>query len=139
MEIIEKQKSKLEKVAQKYQLELVLLFGSQVTGKTHKESDYDVAYLGQRKLSFEEQLRLDVDLMPVFGSDRVDIVDIRKANPLLLKQIFANHQILLCKDKKRYYLSKIYAAKKYREALPLFLLEELAVKRFIAKHQYLYD
>ena len=77
MKLKQKQKQKIEEVAEKYQLKLVLLFGSRVDGKIHKESDYDVAYLSNRKLSFEEESRLNVAFTGIFPQprERVDTVD----------------------------------------------------------------
>lgn len=48
MDLTEKQKHKIEKISQKYSLDLLLLFGSQVTGQIHKESDFDVAYIAKK-------------------------------------------------------------------------------------------
>ena len=43
------QKEKIKKLARKYQLKVVILFGSQVKRKAlHQESDFDVAYLSEK-------------------------------------------------------------------------------------------
>lgn len=55
----------LGELSDKYELKLVVLFGSQVSGRTHQESDYDVAYLSEKKLSSEEKTDFMYDLMPV--------------------------------------------------------------------------
>jgi len=52
MEIDDKKEKLMREIAQKYDLRLVLLFGSQVDGKQlHNESDFDVAYK-QEKAGF---------------------------------------------------------------------------------------
>ena len=83
MEINEIQKQMIEKAAKKYALKLVLLFGSQATGRIHKESDYDVAFLSENDLDFEEKLQLNVDFTVIFRNERerVDTVDLKKPRP----------------------------------------------------------
>jgi predicted nucleotidyltransferase len=51
------EKQYIARIAQKYSLELILLFGSQATGRTHGQSDFDVAYLSKQKLDLEEEAK----------------------------------------------------------------------------------
>ncbi|MCX6723963.1 MAG: nucleotidyltransferase domain-containing protein [Candidatus Staskawiczbacteria bacterium] len=118
MEISEKQKQKIEGVAKEYNLKLILLFGSQATGKTHKESDFDVAYLPEKNLSFDDEVDINFQFINIFGHDRVDTVDIRKAPPLLLFGIFRECLILYKKDDLIFPTYRAYAYKKYIEAKP---------------------
>ena len=87
-------KKKIALLAKNYNLSLVVLFGSQASGKTHKESDVDVAYLSLAKLSFDDEARLNADLTEVFRNDAVSLVNFKTAPPLLLKQIVTNAQVL---------------------------------------------
>ena len=94
---VEKIKPQIKKLAEKHGLILVMLFGSRVTGKTHKESDFDFAYLSDKKLSFEDEGRIIIELAPIIGArdERlINLSNIRKAGALLLKEIFDQHQIL---------------------------------------------
>ncbi len=133
-----KDKEKLRKIAQKYRLRLLLLFGSRASKAKkkflHKESDFDVAYLAERDLDLMEEAKLICDLMPVFKSENIDLANIKKAGPLLMRQIFKNHKILICKNLQVYYQYKIYAERKYDEADPLFQLQENLIKNFLKKH-----
>lgn len=126
---------KIKEIAKKYNLDLILLFGSQVRKKVlHKESDFDVAYLSKKDLDLMEEAKLICDLMPIFKSEKVDLVNLKRAGPLLMHQIFENHKILFCKDPKIYYRYKIYAERKYVEARPLFKLTEELIKGFLKKY-----
>jgi predicted nucleotidyltransferase len=120
MEITEKQTQKIDELAKKYHLKLVLLFGSRVDGKIHKESDYDVAYLPEKNLSFDEEIDINFQFTLIFRHerDRVDTVDIRKAPPLLLAMIFKKCQVLFQKDNLIFPTYRVYAFKKYLEARP---------------------
>ncbi len=131
----EENSKRIKKIAEKYDLELVLLFGSRVKGKfLHKESDFDVAYLSDKKLNLMEEVRLMMAIMPIFKSDKVDLVNIKSAHPLLLKQIFSNHEIIFCRNLSVYFQYKIYAERKYIEAEPLFRLRRVLIENFLKKH-----
>jgi len=100
----EENSQKIKAIADKYDLELLLLFGSRVNGKMlHKESDFDVAYLSDKKLDLMEESRLIIELMPIFKSDKIDLANVKMAHPLLLKQIFANHKIIFCRNLSVYF------------------------------------
>lgn len=43
------QDEKIKNIAENYDLKLALLFGSQVSQCTHRESDFDIAYLSAKK------------------------------------------------------------------------------------------
>ena len=97
MIIADKIKPQIKKLAEKHGLSLVILFGSQVAGKTHKESDYDFAYLSDKKLSFEDEGKIIIDLAEVIGArdERlINLTDIKKAGAFLLKEIFDRHHVL---------------------------------------------
>lgn len=131
-----KEKNLIKKIAQQYSLELLLLFGSKASGKTHKQSDFDIAYLSKRELNLMEEAQLICDLMPVFKSDKVDLANLKKASPVLMKQIFDNHIILFCRNPKVYALYQIYAMKKFIEAKPLFELRSKFINDFLKQHGY---
>lgn len=116
MKISEKQQQRINVLAKKYQLKLILLFGSRVTGKTHKESDFDVAYLPEKNLSFDEETDINLQFIGIFSHDRIDTVDLRKASPLLLYGIFKNCQVLFAEDDLIFYRYRVYILKKYIEA-----------------------
>lgn len=118
MEITDKQKQKIKEIAQKYQLRMVLLFGSRVAERIHKESDFDIAYLPQKNLKFDKENHLNYEFTNIFQNDRVDTVDVRKAPPLLLYAIFNKCQILFKQDDLIFPTYKVYALNKYMEAKP---------------------
>ncbi len=121
-------KEKIKKIAQKYNLEIVLLFGSQVNGRAKPDSDIDIAYSAQKLLSTKEKIDLNNDLCDFFKKDIVDQVDIRNANPLLLYEISQNSKLLF--GKKIGYLEfKAFAFRNYIDSESLFNLEELLIKK----------
>lgn len=124
MEITDKQKQKIDEIAEKYGLRLVLLFGSQVLEKyLNKESDFDVAYLPKKPLDFEKDYHLNYEFTLVFGNDRVDTVDLSRAKPLLFYGIFRDSQTLFQENALVFPRYRAYAFKKYIESKPLYELK----------------
>ncbi len=113
---------KLQEIAKKYNLKLLLLFGSRIGKKKflHKESDFDVAYLSKKDLDLEEEAKLICGLMPIFESEKIDLVNLKKAPPFLFYSIFQNCRILYADDPLLFYYLRSYAFKKYIEAKPLY-------------------
>lgn len=61
-------------------LRIVLLFGSVVTGKVNKKSDIDLAFLFDKPVDI---LALTNRVIRLLHTDNVDVVDLRRASPLL--------------------------------------------------------
>lgn len=130
---LNKDKKLLKKIAQKYFLELLLLFGSQASKIIHKESDFDVAYLNERDLTLEEEAELIIRLSPIFKSENIDLVNLKKAPPLLFYAIFENCEILYEKEPLIFANLRAYAFKKYIETKPLYKIKFQRLQEKIAE------
>ena len=133
----DKIKPQIKDLAEKYGLSLLMLFGSQVTGKTHKESDFDVAYLADKKLSFEDEGRIIIEIAKIIGvrDERlVNLCNIKESGALLLKEIFDRHQVLFYADRNVYDSYKIFSVKNFIESRPLFDLRDFLIKKYFASH-----
>ena len=115
-----KQKQLMDKIVHKYSLELVLFFGSRISGEIHKQSDFDIAYLSKKDLKLTEEAKLVCDLMPVFKSEKIDLVNLKKASPLLLFAITNDCQVLYQKNLLLFPSLRVYAFKRYIETKPLY-------------------
>jgi len=129
MEISDKQKQKIAEVAKKYHLKLILLFGSRVDGKIHKESDYDIAVLGPQKKSFNQELKIIGEFCRIFG-DNVDLTFLNGANPLLFFQV-SKHCILLHGSREDFLNFRLRAFRLYDDYSPYFKLERSLNKKII--------
>lgn len=131
---MKKEKEQLNKIAKKYDLKLLLLFGSQVDKKSlHQESDFDIAYFSRRELDGRELIDLNCDLMDVFVDDKVDIVDLKKADPLLKYQISVKSKLFFG-DIMDYLGFKALSFKEYIDHTSLFEIEDYLIKK---RHQLL--
>lgn len=66
----------------------VYQFGSQVTGKMHKESDFDLAVLASAPIPPMKRFDLAQDLAMVAKCD-VDVVDLRQASTVMRMQVIS--------------------------------------------------
>lgn len=115
-------RARVSAIAEKYRLSLVLLFGSQATGKTHKQSDVDIAYFAQELLFLAEESKLVIDLMQAFRTDAVDLVSLQNASPLLRYQIASSGKVIYELMPGLFTSFFIHALRQYEEAKPLFRL-----------------
>ncbi|MDK2902181.1 MAG: uncharacterized protein PWQ93_100 [Clostridiales bacterium] len=77
----------IESIAEKFALKLLILFGSYGTDRCTPDSDIDLAFLSRMALSTDEQMNLINDLVAYFKSCNIDLVDLARAEPLLLYQV----------------------------------------------------
>jgi predicted nucleotidyltransferase len=73
-------KAKLAPLLKEEALQIVLLFGSQSSGQVHPESDIDLGFLYDEPVDL---LELTNKVTRLLHTDRVDVVDLRRANPLV--------------------------------------------------------
>lgn len=100
-----------KKLADKFHLDLVVLFGSQVTGRVHPESDVDIAVRGTKILSLSQQLELARQLDKVLID--TDLVDLRRASPLMLASVATTGQVLFERRKNAFAHFRLLAINQY--------------------------
>ncbi|HOJ11695.1 MAG TPA: nucleotidyltransferase domain-containing protein [Clostridiales bacterium] len=122
----------------KYNLRLLLIFGSYNTDRFTENSDIDLAYLSDRNLNIEEEMELLMDMVVHFMRDGIDLVNLNKADPLLSFQIACNSKVLY-EENNSYILFKMKASARYADTKHLrvlrrkFLQEQLKSSGYIEK------
>ena len=124
----------IKKIAEKYNLTLVVLFGSQATGKTHKNSDMDIAVRGGRLLDLTELIHIQADFCDIFGRSDVEVVDIQTASPILLRDITQDGKVLHSKTGDEFAILRMYASKLFVETQPLRDYRHTYLEKFIHQH-----
>ena len=124
----------LESLFRQHPVHLAYLFGSQATGRTHAESDVDIAVLLDASLTaderFTERLTLIGALSHLFGTDSVDVVVLNEASPLLAYEVLRNGVLLYCPDDDTRVDFQVRALHAYEDTAPLRnLLAEAMVER----------
>lgn len=123
------QKLKIEKIAKKFHLKMIVVFGSFASGKNRADSDLDVAVLGLKEVSFKDQIRLTNELSLIFNKN-IDLSVLNTANPLLLFQASKN-SILVFGNKEEFLKFKLYAFSAYNDYAPYFEMEKNLNKKLI--------
>lgn len=132
-QIDDKTKSKIEKLAKKYRLSLVVLFGSQATGKTHSRSDVDMAFLSEAVMDLNDIVKMQMEFSKELRIKNLEMVAMNGAHPLLLKQVARKSLLLYEKERSMFARFKIYALKRFMEAQKLFDLRKLSFNKFLQK------
>jgi predicted nucleotidyltransferase len=123
-------RGRLEQVARRRGIRLLLAFGSGVTGRTHAASDLDLAVLVE-PAERSDWLELMGELQGIFPDREVDLAWLHRADPLFAWQIF-RHAQLLFGDASEFARYRGYAWRRFVEYAPFFKLEAEAVRRRLA-------
>jgi uncharacterized protein len=128
MEITGTQRAALAEIADRFDLRLILLFGSHVGGVTHAASDLDIAVQtrGGRGLPMETWLDLLAGFGAVFPGQSVDLAVVDRADPLFLKQIAGRCELLAGRERDLHEL-RMYAYRRYQDHKPYLAME----RRFV--------
>jgi len=123
---------RLGEIARRHGLELIVQFGSSVTGLMHPGSDVDVAVL-YRQLpdSYAELGDLQADLQALVPGRKVDLGVLNHADPLFLKQVMDGAR-LLHGSPGRFEEMNLYAFKRYQDHRPYLEMERAYVQRATA-------
>ncbi|MEX1112287.1 MAG: nucleotidyltransferase domain-containing protein [Candidatus Andersenbacteria bacterium] len=132
MQISKEQQNTIATVAKEHGLKLIVLYGSQAAGKTHAESDVDIAVLADKELSYEEMFVIEEKIGKAINQsqDKIDLVDTRHIPPLLLYNVARKGQ-LVYGSASEYEALRRQAFKQYIDARPLFKATEKFVKKYV--------
>ena len=121
-----------DKLMKKINVELVIAFGSQITGNANRNSDVDIAVLRTQNLNLKERGGLTDSLAKQyqFNEDKIDLVEIKNASPLLRFQI-SKHGKLLWGNKEIYNRFKILAWRQYLDTERLREVRKTILKKWV--------
>jgi len=122
---------KFEDLAAKYQLDLILIFGSRAAEDVHSESDIDIAVYGRQILPESEKIQLTYELCNVFLTDDIDLVDLRTASPLLEKEVLKNYKVLFQRDEMLLYQLELANMRKMKELEILDRIRRERLEEFV--------
>jgi len=122
-------RSRLEVLARRYGIVLLLDFGSAVSGRMHARSDVDLAVLLERApLGLDEHAALLHDLQALHPGREVDLAVINHADPLFLKQVTQGCRLAYGSERRLQAL-KLNAFKRYQDHRRYLALERDYVRR----------
>jgi len=102
---------RLKEIVKRYELALVVMFGSAARGQTNSESDTDIAVKSWHVITPDIYLSLSRDLDRIYRE--VDLVDLRKASPLLLANIAQEAKLIFEDTPLAFEEFKLFAYRSY--------------------------
>lgn len=120
---IDNVKSKAAELAHKYNLDMIVLFGSYADSTATKRSDVDIAYAKGEPLSFEDQLSLGNELVPLFGTEAADVVYLNKTSPVFMYEIMKKAKLLFSRSPMLFSNLFSYSIKRLHENMFLYDLK----------------
>lgn len=108
-----------KQIAQKFGLDFLVLFGSQSNGLVHKQSDYDIGYSSNEKIDFNAEYQITMRLKDALNHSKIDLVDVRRASPLLAKKALLEGELLAENIPHSFAQEQIRAYHNYVETKPL--------------------
>lgn len=113
----------------KSEIEVLALFGSFARGDTHAASDIDIAVQGG------DIERLRVDLMRELQTERIDLIDMRRAPPLLAMTIAKDGRVLFEKTPGVFNAFVSLAFRRYCDTAKFREHRRAALRDFVDKQQ----
>jgi len=135
MTISEDKKAKIDNIAREYGLKLVLLFGSEASGKAHPGSDVDIAVMFQDSATVKDRFfDLIADMHGIFPEREVDMGLINEADPLFLKKILENCELISGEPRVLAQL-RMYAFRRYVDHKRFLRMEEQYIQRLLSRYE----
>jgi uncharacterized protein len=113
------------------ELELVVLFGSTVKGQRRPRSDVDLAV---RCTGAADLDALYLALAPRLGTDRLDLVDLRRASPLLMMEVARSGRLLYERRRGSFRQFQSLASRRYCDTAKLRRAQRRAIHAFLERH-----
>jgi predicted nucleotidyltransferase len=127
VEVTPAQRESLDALRRKFDITLIVAFGSRVKGVPHAQSDLDIGILCAK--GFDAKIL--GELRAAFPGEDVDVALLNRADPLLLKGV-SDFAVLLSGEERDLQEFRMYAFRRYVEHRPFFALEARVNARHLA-------
>jgi predicted nucleotidyltransferase len=111
-------------------LQLLVLFGSAVTGRARSRSDVDLGVQCDGPADLDA---LYLDIAPRLRTDRLDLIDIRRAGPLLAFEIARTGRLLFERDPGAFRRFQSLASRRYCDTEKLRRAGRMAIHAFLER------
>jgi predicted nucleotidyltransferase len=131
MLLTKEQKEKINQIGRKYNLRLILLYGSFARGENHPGSDIDIAVLGKNPITLDALLSISSEMPFIFADNKrgeLDLTSLHDVNPLFRFYVMRD-SILLYGKSIDYYSFKAYAFRDYQESQSLLKLMDILINK----------
>jgi uncharacterized protein YutE (UPF0331/DUF86 family)/predicted nucleotidyltransferase len=119
---------------------LLVAFGSAVRDLRRPDSDLDLAvWMATANIAPQVSVRLEVALRPLFPGERLDLVLLNRASPLLQFQVARHGAVLFAAAPGIFHAFQVLASKRHADVAPLRRLDRLCVERFLRRQSPMID
>lgn len=109
-------------------IDLVILFGSVAEGVARADSDLDIAVRGRQPLDL---VSLTNTITRLLHADAVDVVDLRRASPLLMMEVVRGGRLLYERTPGSYVSLYSLAHRRYVDTAKLRVAQRDTIQRFL--------
>ena len=131
MKLFQKEKETIAKIGEKFNLKLIIIYGSYAKGIHKKKSDLDIAILGKKPIDFKTELEIYSALSQVFGDNKereLDVKFLHKVDSFFRYQAMKD-AVLIYGNLYDFNIFKIYAIRCYQENQKLRELKDYLIKK----------
>lgn len=131
MQLTTQEKQKIAKIGRKFNLKLMMIYGSYAKGAPRKMSDLDIAVLGKEPIDFKTELKLYSALAEIFGDNRERELDVKSLHGIssFFRYQVMKDGVLIYGDPHDFYIFKVYAIRCHQENQKLYQLKEILLKK----------
>ena len=122
-------RAQLTPLCEPHQIEIIILFGSAAKGLQRSESDLDLAVFSEKPLDI---MTVTTDVIRALHMNRVDVVDLRRASPLLAMEIARNGRLVYERHAGHYAGFQSLAFRRYVDTAKLRRARKEAIHRYLA-------
>lgn len=123
-------KTRLGPLFNEEDLRLVLLFGSVASGKEYQESDIDLGFLFDRRIDI---LALTNKVIQLLRTDKVDVIDLSRASPLLKYSAIRQGKVLFEQKPGLFNIFQSLTFRIYVDTKKLRDAQERAIQNFLGE------
>ncbi|ADH60571.1 DNA polymerase beta domain protein region [Thermoanaerobacter mathranii subsp. mathranii str. A3] len=124
-------KKKLKEFVNKYNISLILIFGSYAKGRARELSDLDIGIKFDKNIDMNLYSSILRELVEIFNREDIDVVVLNYADPLLRFEIITSCKVLYQAYSEAYIDFYLYSVKSYDDVKKLKKLEENYLKKGI--------
>ena len=94
MQIINEQQKRINKLGKKYDLKLIVVYGSYARDEQKKTSDLDIAVLGNKEISFKKLLDISSDFNDIFRIKELDVKSLHNTDPFYKYMVMKDAKLI---------------------------------------------
>jgi predicted nucleotidyltransferase len=135
MHNLESFRSDIQALAQKHDLDLVILFGSQARGNTHPKSDIDLGVTSNKPIELSKMLEIIGDFSSLLKREDVEVVDLNQAGFTLLGAVVRDGKMMYEKEDGMFAKYILHVHSLWLEAEWLRDLQKKALLDWVKKYR----